>query len=189
MLFVLCGPGGVGKGTVSTRLVDKVERLDLSRSWTTRNRRDGEDQDAYVFVSFEAFKERIAAEGFLEHAEFLGNLYGTPLPDASYLSGDRDLLLEIEVQGASQVKARFAKCVLILLLPPSMEELERRLIGRGDSDEHVARRLGVARDEIDAARALGATEFINHDLDMTVNEIATFIESWRDGSSSAGGFD
>ncbi|MDA8195945.1 MAG: guanylate kinase [Actinomycetota bacterium] len=177
MLFVLCGPGGVGKGTVSSRLVERVENLDLSRSWTTRDRRDGESPDSYVFVSREAFEERVADGGFLEYAEFLGNLYGTPVPGDQYLTSDRNLLLEIEVQGAAQVKERFPESSIILLLPPSMSELERRLIGRGDSSEHVKRRLDVADLEIRTARSLGATEFVNSSIDVTVTDIARFIES------------
>ncbi|MDA8278327.1 MAG: guanylate kinase [Actinomycetota bacterium] len=181
MLFVLCGPGGVGKGTVSSRLVEQIESLDLSRSWTTRGRREGEDSDAYVFASREAFEKKIAEDGFLEYAEFLGNFYGTPVPDDRYLAGERDLLLEIEVQGASQVKDRFPESVIILLLPPSMEELERRLIGRGDSPEHVERRLSVAREEILAARSLGATDFVNVDVEETVSLISSFISERHTG--------
>jgi guanylate kinase len=179
LLFVLCGPGGVGKGTVSSRLVEQIDTLDLSRSWTTRNRRDGEEADAYIFSSREAFSRRVSEGGFLEHAEFLGNFYGTPVPDQRYLAGDRDLLLEIEVQGAAQVKERFPNTVFLLLLPPSMEELERRLIGRGDSPEHVLKRLNVAKEEISAAKALGAVEFVNIDIDETVSSIASYIASRR----------
>ena len=179
MLYVLCGPGGVGKGTVSARLVEQIDTLDLSRSWTTRNRRDGEKADSYFFSSREAFRQRIAEGGFLEYAEFLGNYYGTPVPEERYLKGDRDLLLEIEVQGAAQVRERYSSSLLLLLLPPSTEELRRRLIGRGDSSEHVLKRLAVAEDEIHAARSLGAVEFVNRDIDETVAEIKLFIQSRR----------
>lgn len=179
MLFVLCGPGGVGKGTVSSRLVEQIDSLDLSRSWTTRNRRDGEGAGAYYFSSREAFSRKVTDGGFLEYAEFLGNFYGTPVPDERYLADDLDLLLEIEVQGATQVKVRFPNSILLLLLPPSMEELERRLIGRGDSPEHVRKRLHVAEDEILAAKSLGAVEFVNRDINETVASIESFIQSRR----------
>jgi guanylate kinase len=178
VIVVLAGPGGVGKGTIAARLVAADPQLWLSRSWTTREQRVGEPDDAYVFVSRADFEARLAAAGFLEHAEFLGNLYGTPTPEAPE---DRDVLLEIEVQGARQVKERFPDALFLVVLPPSPEEQERRLRGRGDPEDKVRQRLAKAAEEVDAAAELGAVEVVNDDLDRCVEEILGIIAAARVG--------
>ncbi len=176
MLTVVSGPGGVGKGTLVRRLVQRDPTLWLSRSWTTRPPRPGEAPDAYHFVDREQFLAEVARHGFLEWAEFLDHLYGTPIPAPP---AGCDTLLEIDVQGARQVHARHPDALLIFLQPPSPAEQERRLRDRGDPEEVVRRRLARADDEARAAAELGAIEVVNDDLDWAVVEVATLIDSAR----------
>ncbi len=177
MIVVVSGPGGVGKGTVVERLVDRDPRLWLSRSWTTRPRRPGEPEDAYTFVDRATFDARAAAGGFLEHAEFLGEHYGTPVPDD--LPEGKDLLLEIDVQGAAQVKQRAPDALLILLVAPTRAAQEERLRGRGDPPDAVERRLAKGDEEVQLARQLGAVEIVNDDLDRTVEDVQQVIDARR----------
>jgi guanylate kinase len=177
VIIVISGPGGVGKGTVVGRLLEQDPRLWLSRSWTTRSQRPGEADDAYVFVDRATFEERIERGGFLEYAEFLGNLYGTPVPDD--LPAGRDLLLEIDVQGAEHVHRRAPDALLVLLMAPSREEQAARLAGRGDTPEQVERRLRKADEEIATARRLGAVEVVNDQIDDTVADLVDLIEETR----------
>lgn len=148
----------------------------LSRSWTTREQRPGEPDDAYVFVEREAFVDKIEHGGFLEYAEFLGNLYGTPLPEPP---PGQDLVLEIDVQGARQVAAKDPEALLIFLEAPSADEQEKRLRRRGDPPERVAERLAKAREEADAGDELGAVRIVNVDVDACANEIYRVIEAHR----------
>lgn len=176
MIIVVCGPGGVGKGTVVERLVARDRNLWLSRSWSTRQRRPGEREDAYVWQTREAFEAHAAEGGFLEYAEFLGNLYGTPWPEGA---DARDVILEIDVQGAAQVLQRVPDCLFILLEPPSAEVQAERLRGRGDPPEQAERRIAVAQAELAEGRRLGAICIVNDDLDRTVAEIERLIEARR----------
>lgn len=177
MIIVVSGPGGVGKGTVVTKLIEQDERLWLSRSWTTRQPRDGESPDSYVFVDRAAFEAMKVDGGFLEHAEFLGNLYGTPIPVAPE---GCDIVLEIDVQGAQQVLERFPDALVILLVAPSREVQQHRLRTRGDPEQKVQERLAKADEELNVARQLGAVEVVNDDLDRTVAELRSIIEAARD---------
>ena len=176
MIIVVSGPGGVGKGTIVDALVKRDPQLWLSRSWTTRERRPSESEDAYVFATSEDFEHRISNGGFLEWTEFLGNYYGTPTPEAD---DDRDVVLEIEVDGAQQVKRIAPAAMLIFVLPPSRDEQERRLRGRGDLDHKVLARLKKAEEEEPIGRELADHLVVNDDLDETIDEMLTIIDAAR----------
>jgi len=174
--FVLSGPGGVGKGTIVAKLLDVEDNLWLSRSWTTRDPRPGEAPDAYNFVDRDTFEAHIEADGFLEWVEFLDYLQGTPVPDPPQGS---DVLLEIDVQGAAQIKAMDPTAVLLFLDTPTIGDQEARLRARGDTDERVAQRLETAVAERAASAELGCLVVINDDLDSTVAELQAIIASKR----------
>jgi guanylate kinase len=176
LTIVVSGPGGVGKGTIVDALVARDPQLWLSRSWTTRAQRPGEAPDAYVFVTRDEFEARIARGGFLEYTDFLGNYYGTPIPEPE---DGRDLVLEIEVDGARQVKHLQPEALLIFVLPPSRAEQERRLRERGDPGDKVYERLRKAEDEEPIGRALADVVVVNDDLDRTIDEMLTIIEDQR----------
>lgn len=155
VLFVYSGPSGVGKGTLKERLFDEFpDRLAYSVSATTRAPRPGEAEGKdYFFITRQEFERRIANNEFLEYAEYAGNLYGTPRSYVeNLLSRGVNVLLEIEVQGAMQVKRRMPECVSVFVLPPSYEELERRLRGRAtEKEEKILERLETARRELGSA--------------------------------------
>jgi guanylate kinase len=166
----------VGKGSVAGAVVERVPRLWLSRSWTTRPRRSSDASDAYHFVDRATFVERAEAGGFVEWAEVFGNLYGTPVPEPP---PGHDVLLEIDVQGAEQVRARVPDAVVILLLAPSRAVQERRLRGRGEDDATVSRRLAEAEQKEAKGRELADHVVVNDELSMATEEVAAILEAHR----------
>ena len=177
LIFIVSGPGGVGKGTIVDALVRRDPRMWLSRSWTTRQRRPGEAETAYVFTDRDAFEQRIADGGFLEWTDFLGNYYGTPTPEPGAQADV--VVLEIEVDGAQQVKALRPDARLIFVLPPSRDEQERRLRGRGDDPERVRARLRKAEDEEPIGLRLADHVVVNDELQSTIDEMLAIVESAR----------
>ncbi|MED1918218.1 guanylate kinase [Brevibacillus sp. DP1.3A] len=152
LLLVLSGPAGVGKGTVCKALREVMPDLVYSVSATTRQPRPGEVEGVnYFFKSQEEFKQMIEEDALLEWAEYVGNYYGTPRHFVDdMLSEGRDVILEIEVQGALQVKERFPQGTFLFLAPPDLNELENRIVGRGtESQEIIRKRMEVARAEIE----------------------------------------
>ncbi len=165
-LVVISGPSGVGKSTVIARAIEGADNVRFSVSATTRPPRPGEeDGREYFFVSRDEFERMIRDGDLLEHAEFAGNCYGTPRAQVLDAVGAGDvLILDIEVQGAAQVKAAYPEAVTVFVLPPSLEELERRLTSRGtETPEKIALRLETARREIPLA-ATYDHQIINDDL-------------------------
>jgi guanylate kinase len=148
----------------------------LSRSWTTRPRRPGEAADAYTFVDRARFEEKIAADGFLEWAEFLGHLYGTPIPDAP---PGKDVVLEIDLQGARQVRKRHPDALVVLLVPPSPEIQRQRLRHRGDSATEVDRRIAIGAEEMRLGRELTPFVVVNDEVDRAVSEVAGILDVHR----------
>ncbi|MGB7563662.1 MAG: guanylate kinase [Prochlorococcaceae cyanobacterium] len=172
-LTLITGPSGVGKGTLVAALLRRHPRIWLSVSATTRSPRTGEvDGEHYFFLSREHFDRQLEAGGLLEWAEFAGNRYGTPRkPVERHLAEGRPVLLEIELEGARQVRRSFPEGFQIFLKPPSFEELERRIRGRGtDSEEAIARRLQRARVELQAEAEFDAV-LVNGDLDQALLQL------------------
>ena len=174
----MTGPSGVGKGTLIRTLRERVSGLELSISATTRLPRPGEQAGVdYHFLSEEEFDRRLEAGEFLEHAEYAGNRYGTLRSELARASdaGARALVLEIEVQGARQVREALPGAVQVFIAPPSEEALRTRLVGRGaDDPDQIERRLAVANDEI-AARDEFEHVIVNDRLDEAVQELVSLV--------------
>ena len=175
LLIVLSGPSGVGKGTIVKRLLQKGG-YDLSVSCTTRSPREGEkDGVSYFFTDRQSFENLISKGGFLEYSEHFSNYYGTPKAFVESKLEICDVLLEIEVDGALQVKAAHPEAVLIMILPPNEEELRARLEKRGtESKEKIAERLKRTEYEL-SKKGLYDYTVINDDLNAAVAEIENII--------------
>jgi guanylate kinase len=157
-VFVITGPSGVGKGTLIRALRERVPELELSVSATTRRARPGETQGVdYHFLSDDEFERHVAAGDFVEHAEYSGRRYGTLREELERsVAGGHPVVLEIEVQGARQVRDTLPEAVQIFITPPSEDALRARLIGRGTDDaDQVAKRLDTAREELAAKDEFG----------------------------------
>jgi guanylate kinase len=176
LIFVLSGPSGTGKGTIVDALVTVDESLWLSRSWTTRQRRKNESAYAYRFVDIATFLQHVADDGFLEYAEVFGNYYGTPVPTPP--SGC-DVVLEIDVQGAAQVRKKYADAVLIFIEPPSRAVQEARLRARGDDDVVIQKRLAKAASEEVVGHEIANHVVVNDQLERAVAEVAGIVEGHR----------
>jgi guanylate kinase len=180
-LFVISAPSGAGKTSLVHALLNINPQIDLSVSYTTRNPRPGErDGKDYHFVSRAAFAAMAQRGEFLESAEVYGNLYGTSQTWISrQIAGGRDILLEIDWQGAAQVRRLFPECTSIFILPPSMEALEQRLKGRGkDNDEIIAKRMAAVREDV-AHVAEFDYVIINDNLNEALRELNAVVLSAR----------
>jgi guanylate kinase len=177
LILVITGPGGVGKGTVVRRLLELVPSLWLSQSWTTRGRRPGEPEDAYVFASREGFEAKAAEGGFIEWAEVLpGQLSGTPVP---HPPRGCDVLLEINVDGAGQIRRLYPDAVVVLVVAPSTEEQVARMQRRGDSADQIATRLELGQKEEQVALDLADAVVVNDDVDRAAREVAGILHRHR----------
>jgi guanylate kinase len=180
-LFVVTGPSGVGKGTLIKELLKRVPGLELSTSATTRAPRPGEkDGVDYHFLTEEEFERRLGRNEFMEHAGYSGHRYGTLLSEVQpRLEGGTGVVLEIEVQGARQVRRSMPDAVLVFVAPPAPEALRERLEGRGtDTEEQIERRLRVAEEELEARREFGHV-IVNDDVDRAAAQLAELVQAER----------
>jgi guanylate kinase len=171
LLVVISGPSGAGKGTICSRLKEEFKDLKVSVSATTRKPREGEQEGtSYFFINEEDFIKRINNDEFLEYAKVYGNYYGTPKCEVfRQLEEGNDIILEIDIQGALQVKKNYPKGVFIFILPPSLSELNKRIENRGtDSKEVIIKRMQCAYDELNYA--------FEYDYVVVNDEVETAVE-------------
>lgn len=182
-LFIISGPSAVGKGTIVKRILKSDGKVHLSVSATTRNPREGEEEGvSYYFMSDEQFVKAVGEGGFLEHASVHGHYYGTPkAPVMSQLKAGRDVILEIDVQGAMQVKESYPDGVFIFILPPSVDALRSRIMHRGtESEEDIQVRLGAAQREMEYLEHYDYY-VVNDDLEKAVDSVKKIMaeEHWK----------
>jgi len=181
-VFVITGPSGVGKGTLIRGLLERLPELELSVSATTRTPRPGEEHAVdYHFLTAEEFEARVRAGEFVEHANYSGNRYGTLRSDLERrLASGAGVVLEIEVQGARQVRAAMPDAVAVFIAPPSREALRARLVGRGtDSSEQVDERLRTAERELEAQPEF-AHVVVNDRLEQATDELVEIVRAAMD---------
>ena len=181
ILIVISGFSGAGKGTLVRELLDRYDEYALSVSMTTREPRPGErDGVEYFFTDRAHFEETIARDGLVEYAQYCDNYYGTPRAYVEeQLSAGRNVILEIEIQGALKIKKKFPESLLLFVTPPSAAELDRRLRGRGtESEEVIARRLARAAEESEGMEAYDYI-VVNDRLEECAEEIHMLVEAAR----------
>jgi len=189
-IVIISGPSGVGKSTICKEIIARRDDVCLSISMTTRPKSEAEvDGQDYWFISKEEFKERIDKKLFLEYAEVFGHLYGTPRDKVEeMLQSCKTVILEIDVQGAKQVKTTYPEAVMIFILPPSAKVLAERINHRGrEAAELAEERLGLASTEIAAAWQYYEHMVVNEDLQQAIDECLQIIKS--DGSKKTSNFE
>jgi guanylate kinase len=177
MVFVITGPSGVGKGTLIRGLLERIPELELSTSATTRKPRPGEQDGVdYHFLTPEQFAQRVEAGDFVEHATYSGNMYGTLRSELERRADARNpVVLEIEVQGARQVRQAIPDAVAVFIVPPSLDALRTRLVGRGtDSADEVDERLRTAERELEAQPEF-AHVVVNDRLEQATDELEGIV--------------
>ncbi len=175
LLIVVSGPSGAGKGTICKEVLSRRDDIFVSTSATTREPRKGELEGiSYFFMTHEVFERKIEEDAFIEYAEVYKNLYGTPKDTVlDKLNMGENILLEIDIQGALQVKKRYPEGVFIFILPPSMQELKNRIIGRGsETPESLERRFSSAYEELDFVN-----QYDYYIINDQVKQAATLMES------------
>lgn len=176
-VYIISGPSGSGKDSVMKKVFERQPEIAFSISSITRPMRPGEvEGEKYNFITRECFEEMIANDELLEHNVFVGNYYGTPkAPVINCVENGQDILIEVDVNGATQIRQKMPEAVSLFIMPPSLEALKARLCGRGtDSDDVIAKRLNEALREISSAKDYDYI-VVNDDLDQAVSDVITIM--------------